>query len=595
MTQNPSCRPLASTRSRDRQFAGLNTVALKSFRLWLPAAIALTAVVLLAAPWHPKLPSILESRLNSVGPKSLNAFIPAFVELIIAAGYRMALVALIGGVMASAFGRPKPGAWSQACCVAIATALPVLIHWPSSFGMLLAPLAVTLGLWSWWLMRLAASRPFWAGALIGVSLVSLVSVPLALASSLMEDAPAVVGATALTQEDRSRFEQMLKLASNQEGEHVELHLSPADLGGIAAAWAASRTAGTRLAFDQENGHLLCTLTHPIPADDEIRYLNVVAEVRPAISNGSFDLGIARFQVGCFHFPHAIVKQSSSAIVDVVRRRPDTARLLAAIKEMSFTNGKLHLVTDPDRASSAFAASMATSSEAGEQLRADAREIMLSLVAEAAALPKGDERFSGLLRKAFEIAARGPPAASAVERNRAALVALAIQIGDPRIRRFAGFPANEEMPAFLWDFDDHTTLRGRNDLARHFIVSAALRALATRDIGMTIGLFKEQLDAVDGGTGFSFTDISADMAGLRFADNVLAPVWAARMQQKVAKEASVESLMPSLENLSDGLSQVMFEKLYGSLNDERYKMVIRTIARRMEMCSLLTTRAPELGN
>ena len=230
--------------------------------------------------------------------------------------------------------------------------------------------------------------------------------------------------------------------------------------------------------------------------------------------------------------------------------------------------------------------MALSPAASERLREDVRLVIETMVAELSALPAGDDRFIGLVRGAFEIAARPTAGTPAAERNRAAIVALAMLIGDPRIGRLAGFPAREELPSFPVLFGRTTTLHGRNDLARHFVVSAALRALSTTDYAMAMGLFKEQLDAVDGGTGFSFTDIAADMAGLRFADIAVDPAEADRMRRLVAADWSVAAILPALEGLPDGLSQTTFETLYGSPQDPRYQVVIRVIGHRMEACALL---------
>ena len=64
------------------------------------------------------------------------------------------------------------------------------------------------------------------------------------------------------------------------------------------------------------------------------------------------------------------------------------------------------------------------------------------------------------------------------------------------------------------------LAGRRDLLQQFIVSAGLRVLAENGVPMAIGEFKELLDSRSGGSGFSFVDLAADRAGLRFADYVI---------------------------------------------------------------------------
>ena len=64
-----------------------------------------------------------------------------------------------------------------------------------------------------------------------------------------------------------------------------------------------------------------------------------------------------------------------------------------------------------------------------------------------------------------------------------------------------------------------TMRARRDAVEHFAMSAALAALLGAPTAEKAGTLKELSDA-QGGSGFSFVDISADMAGIAFAQAVL---------------------------------------------------------------------------
>ena len=61
------------------------------------------------------------------------------------------------------------------------------------------------------------------------------------------------------------------------------------------------------------------------------------------------------------------------------------------------------------------------------------------------------------------------------------------------------------------------MRGREDWARHYALSAALAVLEHPLVSDAAGLMKEELDALTHGSGFSFGDLAADRAGVRFAD------------------------------------------------------------------------------
>jgi hypothetical protein len=496
-------------------------------------------------------------------------------------------VARDGGAAAHAFADEV--AAIEASLVAAIGAAAALIRWPAVIGLLFAPVVVAVGLWAWYATRLAGRSALWAAAWAGGTLVACAVALPAMFTLFFESEPRVTDAAPITKEDRVRLEQMLKIAGESVAEPVELHFTASDLTGIAAAWLGARSSPSKAIFSGDADHLRCEVTYPLfSVRSGASYLNVIADMKPSVRAGRIDPGVTSLRIGQVRVPAILAAHLSGPIGKMLDRVPEAFRLASAIDELSFAGGSMVVVTDPDHASSAFADSMTNSSGASERMRSDIREIMRSVVDECGSLPSGDERFSGLVQAAFRIAQRRTQGDDASEQNKAAIVALGIQIGDPRLRRFVGFPASEEMIGFAWDFDDRTTLHGRNDLARHFLVSAALRALSTKDIGMTMGLFKEQLDAVDGGSGFSFTDIAADMAGLRFAEQAIDPRRAARLQRRVQEDASVESLLPSLDGLSDNLSQNDFNILYGSPTDDRYRAVIRVIDHRMEACPHLAT-------
>ena len=54
------------------------------------------------------------------------------------------------------------------------------------------------------------------------------------------------------------------------------------------------------------------------------------------------------------------------------------------------------------------------------------------------------------------------------------------------------------------------------MRQHSIVSAVLKMAADFGMAFMIGEFKELLDFYKGGSGFSFTDVAADLARIRFA-------------------------------------------------------------------------------
>jgi hypothetical protein len=112
-----------------------------------------------------------------------------------------------------------------------------------------------------------------------------------------------------------------------------------------------------------------------------------------------------------------------------------------------------------------------------------------------------------------------------------------------------------------------TMRGRHDLAQHFAVSCALTALVGPALAEAAGLLKEQMDMQPGGSGFSFADLCADMAGVSFATWVRE---AGTVPDRVTTVFRVADFLPDPAGLAEGLSHEAFDRAYGSFADDRFR-------------------------
>jgi len=86
------------------------------------------------------------------------------------------------------------------------------------------------------------------------------------------------------------------------------------------------------------------------------------------------------------------------------------------------------------------------------------------------------------------------------------------------------------------------------LAQHFLISAGIAAAGGSRLADAVGLFKE-LDDSRSGSGFSFTDLAADRAGVRFAESATGPN-AARLQGLLADKAEESLFMPRVRDLPE---------------------------------------------
>jgi len=177
--------------------------------------------------------------------------------------------------------------------------------------------------------------------------------------------------------------------------------------------------------------------------------------------------------------------------------------------------------------------------------------------------------------------------------RALLIALAVAVNDPQqmgkiplagnlLKQLEGVQAQAERVAAIGE----PTMRGRLDLTRHFFVSAELTALAGADFARGAGLAKEIGDS-QGGSGFSFCDLAANEAGVRFAEALLTGQLSL---DDIAQRFTVDGFLPSIAELPEGLQAAEFMRDFGSTGDQRYNAVISQI--RTRVAALPGYLAPE---
>ncbi len=93
-----------------------------------------------------------------------------------------------------------------------------------------------------------------------------------------------------------------------------------------------------------------------------------------------------------------------------------------------------------------------------------------------------------------------------------------------------------------------TVRQRRDLAQHFFLSAYLTVVVGPQAAEAAGMAKELADARSG-SGFSYADLAADLAGVMFAEKVLRGDLTV---EQLAGQFQVEQYMPDVSDLPEGL-------------------------------------------
>jgi hypothetical protein len=161
-----------------------------------------------------------------------------------------------------------------------------------------------------------------------------------------------------------------------------------------------------------------------------------------------------------------------------------------------------------------------------------------------------------------------------EENRAALTALAAYLSGISLPRLLESDSKSirRAPRVL------LSLHGRRDFAEHFMISAALTVNGGSRLANAIGLIKEEEDASKG-SGFSFTDLAANRAGVRLGERATGEA-AARVQQRLAAARSDADLLPDFRDLPEFMPQAEFDRRFGPVGSPRYQKIIERIDDRL---------------
>lgn len=189
-------------------------------------------------------------------------------------------------------------------------------------------------------------------------------------------------------------------------------------------------------------------------------------------------------------------------------------------------------------------------------------IYCALLARDAQEPTED--FAAVVNRAF-IAPSGQP--DAVEHNRAAFVALAAYTVGPSAMRLA--KGMQERVLLCPGAARVARIVGRDDLPKHWSLSAALSVTLGDDVSTAMGEWKELSDSRPNGSGFSFVDLAADRSGLAAAKRATDPTNAAAMTNRL-RRASADQIIPiGALALSEGLTETQFVTRYGTIDSKAF--------------------------
>lgn len=187
--------------------------------------------------------------------------------------------------------------------------------------------------------------------------------------------------------------------------------------------------------------------------------------------------------------------------------------------------------------------------------------------------------SEFIQPLFVIASQNNHQSSPIIENQAALLALAIYVGHHRLANFVGDVQPDKNRAAMPRY--RPLLAQRTDLTQHFVISAAIKILSQQGVSLAIGEFKELMDRAKGGSGFSFVDLAADMAGVELAVVASDENSALAIQQKLSEVNSEKDFFPSITGLQEGLNKVDFASQYDKVDSDKYLHKVQIISNRIK--------------
>jgi len=341
--------------------------------------------------------------------------------------------------------------------------------------------------------------------------------------------------------------------------------------------AAHRMLGVRVRLQLEPGlaDVIATTPWAVPGLPSLAgWLNLHAQWRETPDLPE----LARWRVGMLPLPTALAPPLLRAAAARLTAAPDLAllpdMLPGVLRQVHFGHDALVVsyVWQGDTAQRVLA--VLTPPAEQDRLRAYAD----LLVALTAAQPGGQPvPLPQLIGPMFELARQRSLHNDAARENRAAVLTLTLYVTGREVGKLVPGASSWPQPQRV-----QVLLNGREDFPQHFLVSALLAMEGTSPLTNAIGVTKEIEDS-QGGSGFSFNDLAANRAGMRFGQFALQQP--ARLQELLARGVVERSLMPDVADLPEFLSQAEFQRRYQRIGSPGYQRLLADIEQRVERLAL----------
>jgi hypothetical protein len=295
-----------------------------------------------------------------------------------------------------------------------------------------------------------------------------------------------------------------------------------------------------------------------------------ANIDVHLSQGSPLPAIESFRVGRLALPAWLAEAVLGRMAATIWRAEDLALLRSAVKRVEFAEAGARVTYQwRDELGNAMRAALMPP-DARERLRV----YQQALAGATRALPRGSVSLVRLLTPVFTVAATRGASSDPVVENRAAILVLTLYVDGRSLAQV--MPEARSWPRAA---RRTVTLNGRNDLAKHFIISAALSANTGGPFADAVGIYKEVADS-RGGSGFSFNDLAADRAGSRLGELAEGAQSARVLQARLRVPLTERVLMPETSDLPEFMPEPEFKRRFGGVGGPEYVRMLADIERRI---------------
>lgn len=473
--------------------------------------------------------------------------------------------------------------WLLVDCIVMALCLALAWNaWPRPEALILPTVFALAGVYFGAAALGGIRKLAWSFVPAGVAGGVLIGAVMLLGRLSVSDAPLAFEPTVLSMGEKRAMAARIRDSRPAPGEPRSVRLAEHELDGLVNS-VLGRIRGehkARFHLAPDDSWIDLSLTGPARWDR--RFLNMRLAGDFLIDDGHFQIALHQLRLGRLGVPPPALRLVAGMLHGMVMDDPQLHRIMGAMEGVRIEPGALELVFEPGAIGRQVIPSLVQLLWQRPDVAVETGWYLRRLLQVASDLPPAADGFGRSMEEAFRLARQRSRSREPRLENRAAIFALAIMLGHEGLEPLVGEILDDALRSRIRAGMGGVTLRGRRDWPRHFLVSAALKLLSNEPMSDRVGVFKEQIDSKEGGSGFSFADLLANMAGLRFAVGAIASETSARrLQSTLAQGFHADDFFPEAKDLPEDIPAPLFQKNYGGVGGPEYRRMVEEIQRRLD--------------